>query len=112
MLYIPNLNFPSTSKPLPDPNDYIVGSFNRFFYKKINDKSYIEISNSDFNLVINNSFCNSISIPWILTGSAYNIIINNVLEVNGVFEQNKSNLITYPELKYTLTNFLEYWQGY
>jgi len=104
--------YPIYSHPLPTSQDYINGYFDRYFYKKINAKNFIEITEKDYNMVLYNSFCQTLTFKWIIIGARNNIVVNNVLEVMGVEEQNKEILAIYPQLKTILINFLEFWQGY
>jgi hypothetical protein len=69
--------------PTPSQNDYQNGSFTRYFAKKINNLSFIEIDSTTYSAISSNNseylweLYNVIEIPWQLTGDK-----NQVYETN------------------------------
>ena len=47
---------PPTAKPIPSPQDYIKGYYKRYFFKKINDLKYTEISKNTYFLLENKTY--------------------------------------------------------
>jgi hypothetical protein len=79
---------PQLSYPKPTESDYELGEFQRYFCKKRNEFTYLEISKSDYDKLKSQSFTidyinwNPLSIPWTLTGDesqVYNTNRNIVL---------------------------------
>ena len=104
-VFPPQLNFPQ-----PTQDNYQLGEFQRYFCKKRNEFSYLEISESDYNKLVSRDssiYYNGwkpFDIPWTLTGErdkVYNVNRNIVL----LKEQNEkfygfSNYLQKEYLKY------------
>ena len=67
---------------IPTDNDYTIGEYRRYFCKKINEISYIEIDKKQFDLLKNKNpkivyeYYQPFDIPWRLTGNK--TFVNNV----------------------------------
>lgn len=69
--------------PKPNESDYQNGSFERYFAKKINNLSFVEIDSKTYSAILSNNseylweLYNVVEIPWQLTGDE-----NKVYEIN------------------------------
>jgi len=105
--------YPVYSKVYPQQNDYVYGSYIRFFVKKINDKTIYEISKENYTEISDNIYI-KIAVEWKLTGKKNNVIENKIKMNEGVFEYNKSQIDFYkktmPGLENVLRDPLEFWR--
>ena len=78
---------PIYTPPQPTEEDYQNGEMQRYFLKKVNEISYLEVNSTTFTNYVkqssttNYSLYNAFSIPWVLTGKreeAYQINKNTV----------------------------------
>jgi hypothetical protein len=103
---------PTPYYPQPTSNDYQIGEFQRYFARKINEPSFIEITQDTYNRMFNKdsnilySLYIICSLPWLLIG-----------DKNQVEDTNR-NIILYTEstakvygLDQFLKNKLEFYQG-
>lgn len=103
-------------RPAPTSQDYDSGYITRYFAKKINENSVIEIKNTTASQ--NTSPLYKItSIKWKISGQKNNVFSNNIMNNAGVMEQNKSEIDRVMredevDLSRTLNNLLEYWRGH
>lgn len=75
--YIPNLigrTLPAYYLPAPTPEDYKAGSFLRYFYRRINQPIFVEISKEDYNALKQQdskydwAVTNPFTVLWTITG--------------------------------------------
>lgn len=105
--------YPIYKKIYPENNDYENGFFERFFVKKINDKSIYEVSKDNYFDISPNLYIR-IVLRWKLTGKRNDVFNNNIKLYEGVYEYNNSQIIKYkqimPGLENVLRDPLEFWK--
>lgn len=106
-----NKNFPSpptlptSTYPTPQPSDYKLGEFQRYFLTKINGIKYIEINQGLFNKYLNKSknvsyqLYSPLSISWVLTGDRKKVYEINYKTVQRI------------ERDLELRGFIQYFKG-
>ena len=113
-----NLKF-LTPKSIPiqlRKTDIYAGSIRRYFIKKYNEQSIIEIDSLQYeqwqNNIIDTKMYNAVNLIWYINGNINDVYINGVL-VEGVSTKNKKQVILaaakMPELQLFLTNYTEYY---
>lgn len=105
----------SKSKPTPTVEDYAAGYIKRYFVKKANENTTLEVSYLSTQS-INISLYKAVEVKWKISGSKNNIYKNSILDKTGVEESNKFEIDRIKkeegiDLSATLTNLLEYWRG-
>lgn len=88
-------------------NKYVI----RYFVKKINEFSVIEVDQSNYNQLSTSLFA-KVLIIWKLTGPLRNVYVDGKLYERGIYETNleKLNLAakTMPEIKNFITDYTQY----
>lgn len=107
---------PSPLKPTPAKSDYERGVFTRIFAKKYNQDTIIETSPEKVG-EINTSLYEIVYVTWRISGPRNSSYSNNKIVNTGVAEQNNLEMEKVLkekniDLKKTLANPLEYWQGH
>ena len=104
-------------KPEPTEDDFILGYFNRYFAKKINDLRVFEISEDSYDKILANNTTSArlytaIKIAWKLTGPKNDVTIGTFTTVSGIEDTNKRMVKLYNEkflgLSKHVTNFVEF----
>jgi len=101
-----NNELPSYNKPLPSENDYIIGEFVRYFYKKRNNIFFIETNETDYKETLKypNGYTYSLYKPfklsWKLTGDPEEVATTNY------------NIILLTERNAQVTGFSQYLTNY
>jgi hypothetical protein len=84
-----NILIPYTSPTLPTQQDYQIGEMRRYFCKKSNEISYLEISKDTYDKLIKNDssiayqYYTPFNISWLLTGNKEHVytVNNNIVEL-------------------------------
>lgn len=115
------INFPIPFIPNPNQLDYQTGQIIRYFCKKVGMGNGIifEIFSNNFNAINSNSISIYITtqINWKISGLRNNIIKNNRVDIEGVEEYNKRQLISGDVMISGLKNKLignltQFWRGF
>lgn len=80
--------------PNPQNEDYIRGYIDRYFIKRINGDAdtIVELSENDYNSLINNSLYQNIKIRWKISGPKEDILSNPELPIYGIESTNRRTL--------------------
>jgi hypothetical protein len=103
---------PAPYYPQPTLADYQTGEFQRYFVRKINEASFLEISDSTYNKIVSRdstilySLYIPFSLPWLISGDQNQV------------EQTNRNMVLYTEVTFKvygldqfLQNKLDYYQN-
>jgi len=113
-----NFPVPAPFFPNVDDLDYKAGYFTRYFAKKRNDRNSIitEIEKSNYDSLQTSDFYKTVYIRWKIAGPMRNVIINNVIDEEGILEYNRQQVRTnehkMPGLSKKITDYLAFWRGY
>ena len=107
---------PVPHKPVPSKKDYEDGYVTRAFAQKRNDNTTVEIQLAQTSN-INSELYKIVTANWAISGPKYSTIKNNIVDQQGVVDQNKYEIDrVMKELNVDLTrilnNPLEFWQGH
>lgn len=109
--------------PMPTPEDYKRGWFNRYFVRQANDegKPFIEVDETQYGAVTNGSndvnapFYIAVTLRWKITGPHNDIIENGKVVEPGVVDTNRRSVSQiankYPLFAFRLQVLDEYWDG-
>lgn len=105
----------SKYRPSPTQQDYDSGYLVRYFAKKVNENTIIEIDNASTG-TINAMLYKVVKVQWKITGPKNNIYKDSILDKAGVSDQNKFEIDRIKkeqkvDLSSVLPNLLEYWRG-
>ena len=106
-------NSPQLFFTQPTEQDYQLGEFRRFFCKSRNEFIYLEISESDYNALVQNSptidFQNWVpfNIPWTLTGDEHQVYNTN----HNIVKLKEKNEGFYGLGKYLQEKYLRYYKS-
>ncbi len=106
---------PISYKPKPVADDYTRGYITRWFAKKLNENSVVEIQ-SEQSSTVNRALYAVVNLRWQITGPRYSAYAGNIVDKVGVEQQNQYSIQTVQaedgvDLSKVLANLLEYWQG-
>lgn len=105
--------YPVYNKTVPQQSDYENGFINRYFVKKINDRTIYEISKDNYVDISSNIYI-KIAINWKLTGKRNDVYQNKIKIYEGVYEYNKNQINKYKSymtgLEKILRDPLEFWR--
>lgn len=104
--------------PTPTDEDYKVGSIDRYFVQKSNDKGapIYEVTSYDYAKIIRNSFYSGVVCKWRITGPLQPIYddYSNVRD-KGVLESNRISISLHksiiPNLKLYLSNLRQFYKS-
>jgi hypothetical protein len=106
---------PSTYIPTIETKDYDVGYIDRFFVGKLNESSFIETNNRDYNST-DSILYKKIKIKWKITGPEFNVYERNILQYVGVVNYNKLRILEVDKVFLSapliLNNPKQFWRGY
>tara|TARA_Y100001954_G_C15662992_1_gene528722 strand:+ start:88 stop:924 length:837 start_codon:yes stop_codon:yes gene_type:complete len=103
---------PISSVPFPTENDYKVGEFIRYFLKKSNSNTYMEVDKKEYDLFagknnkVQYKFYTPIKIDWQLTGKLKDVYQTN-LRLAGLIER---RLIIFGFITYFKDKFTQYFR--
>jgi len=103
-----NILLPYYSLTLPTQQDYQIGEMRRYFCKKSNEISYLEISKDTYDKLIKNDssiayqYYTPFNISWLLTGNKEHVytVNNNIVEL-AMKQQNLPQFDLYLKKDYT-----------
>lgn len=107
---------PMPYKPVPSKKEYEDGYVTRAFAQKRNDETTVEIKLEQASN-INSELYKIVTADWAISGPKYNTIKNNIVDQQGVVDQNKYEIdrVTKEysvDLSRILSNLSEFWQGH
>lgn len=103
------------TRPIPTVQDYADGYIKRYFIKKINENSILEVSYLTTSS-INANLYKTVEVKWKISGPKNNVYKGSILDKTGVEESNRFEIDRVRkeegiDLSSTLANLLEYWRG-
>jgi len=107
---------PMPYKPVPSKKDYEDSYVTRTFAQKRNDNTTVEIKLAQASN-INSELYKIVTADWAISGPKYGITKNNIIDQQGVVDQNKYEIDRVMkeysvDLTRILSNPLEFWQGH
>lgn len=107
---------PAVKVVFPTAADYQAGFFRRYFLKKLNETSILEVNDEQFNLwkssVIDRNLYNGIELLWFISGPIEDTYEKQI-KIVGVYSKNERQLAIatrqMPELTAKLNNLIEFY---